>query len=165
MCNRLYTSLCTSLCSFLQYCEFRCAVLYHGKGEKIHIIIHPKVHFAMLYIFRFQIFEYTFWDFYVLLCLFVLLHMVWRIWKWNVSFFWGMQSLTVSHCTVTQTQAWVSNQNALLTGWLKTQVPGQHTRLCMQRVMWLHGLLSVTKIRDPAKFGRHRPWRRGDIMF
>ena len=56
----------------------------------------------MMYIFEFYIFEYTFSNFYILLChdFLVLLSLfvsqwntdidktkLWRIWKWNVSFF------------------------------------------------------------------------------
>ena len=37
--------------------------------------------------------------------------------------------------------------------------------MCSQRVMWLHGWLPVIIGHHPAKFGGHRPCKRGDIMF
>ena len=66
----LCTSLCTSLCSFVQCYEFCCAVLFEDKENKFLMVINPKVHFVMIYIFEFYIFEYTFSNFYILLCLF-----------------------------------------------------------------------------------------------
>ena len=62
-------------------CALRCAVLYsvmnfvvyfylRERENKFQIAIYPKVHFAIIYIFEFCIFEYTFSSFYILLHLF-----------------------------------------------------------------------------------------------
>ena len=38
--------------------------------NKFGIVIYPKINSVMIYIFEFYIFEYTFSNFYILLCLF-----------------------------------------------------------------------------------------------
>ena len=69
-----------------------------AREKKFHMVIYHKKHFVMIYIFEFHIFEYTFSNFYILLCLFWAIFIrkqwnfdmnktkVWRIWKWDVSF-------------------------------------------------------------------------------
>ena len=41
-----------------------------ARDNKFHIVINPEVDFVMIYNFECFIFEYTFSNFYILLCLF-----------------------------------------------------------------------------------------------
>ena len=45
-------------------------VRLRARGNKFPIAIYPRVYFVMIYIFKLYVFEYTFSNFYILLCLF-----------------------------------------------------------------------------------------------
>ena len=53
--------LCAVLCSVVNFVVHFCLM---ARENKLHIVMYPKIHFVVIYIF-----EYTFSRFYILLCL------------------------------------------------------------------------------------------------
>ena len=70
---------CATRCTLR--CALRCVVwcsvvnfvvqfYLRTRENKFHVAIYPKVHFVMIYIFKFYIYEYTFSNLCIFLCLF-----------------------------------------------------------------------------------------------